>query len=158
MASAADTVVLALQPGAGDAVQALKAGVMEIADVFCLNKADHPQARGAAAQIRSMLEIGHELDPGSPVPEIVMTRGDNGEGVEALKTAVEAHRHHLVETGEMGRRRRASLKDFVISWATGRLEKEMEEKVGGEDASVMDSVYERRLDPIAASEKILRQA
>ena len=50
VASAADTVVLALQPGAGDSVQALKAGVMEVADVFCINKSDHPQARGARAK------------------------------------------------------------------------------------------------------------
>lgn len=158
VASAADTVVLALQPGAGDGVQALKAGVMEIADVFCVNKADHPQARGAAAQIRSMLEIGHELDPDAPMPEIVMTRGDNGEGVEALKEAVEAHRDRLVETGELGRRRRASLKDFVISWATRRLQKEMEERLKREEAGIMEKVYERALDPIAASEKILHHA
>lgn len=158
VASAADTVVLALQPGAGDAVQALKAGVMEIADVFCVNKADHPQARGAAAEIRSMLEIGHELDPEAPMPEIVMTRGDTGEGVEALKEAVEAHRDRLVETGELGRRRRASLKDFVISWATRRLQKEMEERLKREEAGIMEKVYERALDPIAASEKILHHA
>ena len=154
VASAADTVVLCLQPGAGDAVQALKAGVMEIADVFCANKADHPQARGAAAEIRSVLEIGHELDPDAPTPEIVMTRGDDGEGVEALRKAVEAHRDRLVETGEMERRRRASLRDFVISWATGRLEREMEEKLRGEYTGLTERVYERRLDPIAASKEM----
>ncbi|PLS87688.1 MAG: methylmalonyl Co-A mutase-associated GTPase MeaB [Actinobacteria bacterium] len=158
VASAADTVVLCLQPGAGDAVQALKAGVMEVADVFCINKADHPQARGTAAEVRSILEIGHELDPDAPVPPIVLTRGDTGEGVAELEKAIEAHRGHLIETGGMERRRRASLRDFVISWATGRLEKEMEERLRGEDADVMERVYERRLDPIAASGKILRQA
>ena len=53
VASAADTVVLCLQPGAGDAVQALKAGVMEIADVFCINKSDHPRANNTASEVRS---------------------------------------------------------------------------------------------------------
>jgi LAO/AO transport system kinase len=157
VASAADTVVLALQPGAGDAVQALKAGVMEIADVFCVNKADHPQSRGAAAEIRSMLEIGHELDPEAPMPEIVMTRGDTGEGVENLDKAIRAHRDRLVDTGRMERRKRASLRNLVISWATGRLQKEMEEKLRGNDASLMERVYERRLDPIAASEEIFNR-
>jgi len=79
VASAADTVVLALQPGAGDAVQALKAGVMEIADIFCINKADHPQAKGAANEVRSILEIGQELDPQPWFPPIIMTRGDTGD-------------------------------------------------------------------------------
>src|SRR5215217_7880443 len=74
VASAADTVVLCLQPGTGDSVQALKAGVMEIADVFCINKADNPQARNAASEVRSILEIGHELDPDPWFPPIVMTR------------------------------------------------------------------------------------
>ena len=55
--------MLALQPGTGDSVQALKAGVMEIADIFCINKADHPQAKGAANEVRSILDIGQELDP-----------------------------------------------------------------------------------------------
>ena len=86
VASAADTVVLCLQPGTGDSVQALKAGVMEIADVFCINKADNPQAKNAASEVRSILEIGHELDPDPWFPPIVMTRGDTGEGVRSLET------------------------------------------------------------------------
>ena len=67
---------------------------------------------------------------------------------------MEARRDRLVETGEMERRRRASLKDFVISWATGRLGREMEEKLGGEYAGLMERVHERRLDPIAASKEM----
>ena len=159
VASAADTVVLCLQPGAGDTVQALKAGVMEIADdVFCVNKADHPQARGAVAEIRSMLEIGHELASDAPMPEIVMTRGDSGEDARTLKKEIEAHQNRLVETGEMKRRKCASLKDFVISWATGRLQKDMEERLKREDQSLMQRVYERSVDPIAASEELFIQS
>jgi LAO/AO transport system kinase len=104
-----------------------------------------------------MLEIGHELDPEAPMPEIVMTRGDTGEGVETLDKAIRAHRDRLVDTGRMERRKRASLRNLVISWATGRLQKEMEEKLRGNDAGLMESVYERRLDPIAASEEIFNR-
>jgi LAO/AO transport system kinase len=157
VASAADTVVLALQPGAGDAVQALKAGVMEIADVFCINKADHPQAKGAASEVRSILDIGQELDPQPWFPPIIMTRGDTGEGVEELKETIEKHRSYLEESGKLEERRRASLKEFVISWAKERLEEEMQELLSREDNELMEKVYGRELDPISASEKIFRE-
>ena len=157
VASAADTVVLALQPGTGDAVQALKAGVMEIADVFCINKADHPQAKGAASEVRSILDIGQELDPQTWFPPIIMTRGDTGEGVEKLKETIEKHRSYLEESGKLEERRRASLKEFVISWAKERLEEEMQERLSREDNELMEKVYGRELDPISASEKIFRE-
>jgi LAO/AO transport system kinase len=157
VASAADTVVLALQPGAGDAVQALKAGVMEIADIFCINKADHPQAKGAANEVRSILDIGQELDPQPWFPPIIMTRGDSGEGVEELEATIEKHRSYLEESGKLEERRRASLKEFVISWAKERLEKEMQERLSREDDELMEKVYGRELDPISASEKIFRE-
>ena len=157
VASAADTVVLALQPGAGDAVQALKAGVMEIADIFCINKADHPQAKGAANEVRSILDIGHELDPQPWFPPIIMTRGDTGEGIEELRQTIEKHRSYLVESGRLEERRRASLEEFVISWAKDRLEKEMQQRLGSEGTGLMQRVYDREIDPISASEKLFRE-
>jgi len=157
VASAADTVVLCLQPGAGDAVQALKAGVMEIADIFCINKSDHPQANEAKAQVRSTLEIGHELDPDAPMPPIIMTRGDTGEGVEELKEAIEEHRVSLEESGELGERRRASQREFVVSWAMNKMQNEMQERLEKEDKEIMERVYNRELDPISASERIFEE-
>ncbi len=157
VASAADTVVLALQPGAGDAVQALKAGVMEIADVFCINKADHPRAHWAAGEVRSILEIGHELDPDPWFPPIVMTRGDTGMGVAELKETIHKHRSYLEESGKLEERRRAALKKFVVEWATDRLEKEMRGRLEREDTETMEKVYDRKLDPIAAAERIFRE-
>ena len=157
VASAADTVVLALQPGTGDAVQALKAGVMEIADIFCINKADHPQAKGAANEVRSILDIGQELDPQPWYPPIIMTRGDTGEGIEELEATIEKHRSYLEESGKLEERRRASLKEFVISWAKERLEEEMQERLSREDDELMEKVYGRELDPISASERIFRE-
>ncbi len=157
VASAADTVVLCLQPGAGDSVQALKAGVMEIADIFCMNKADHPQAKEAASEVRSMLEIGHELDPDAPMPPIVMTRGDNGEGVEELKEKIEEHREFLQESGRMEERRLAAVKDFVLSWATSKMEKALQERLKGEDDELMEKVRRREVDPISAAETLYKE-
>ena len=157
VASAADTVVLCLQPGTGDSVQALKAGVMEIADVFCINKADNPQAKNAASEVRSILEIGHELDPVPWFPPIVMSRGDTGEGVQELKDTIAKHRRFLEQDGRLGERRRAALRDFVISWATNRLEVEMHERLNREDTELVEKVYNRELDPISASEIIFKE-
>jgi GTPase len=157
VASAADTVVLCLQPGAGDAVQALKAGVMEIADVFCMNKSDNPQAKNAASEVRSILEIGQELDPDPWFPPIVMTRGDTGDGVQELKDTIQKHHDYLEEDGRLAERRRAAIKEFVVSWATNRLEKEMNERVNREDTEIIEKVYNRELDPISASETIFEE-
>ena len=157
VASAADTVVLCLQPGTGDAVQALKAGVMEIADIFCINKSDNPQAKNAASEVRSILEIGQELDPDPWFPPIVMTRGDTGEGVQELKDTIVKHRRFLEQDGRLGKRRRAALRDLVISWATNRLEIEMHERLNREDTELVEKVYNRELDPISASEIIFKE-
>ena len=157
VASAADTVVLCLQPGAGDAVQALKAGVMEIADIFCINKSDNPQAKNAASEVRSILEIGQELDPDPWFPPIVMTRGDTGEGVQELKDTIQKHRDFLEEKGRLAERRRAALRDFVVAWATNRLEREMQERLNREDTELVEKVYRRELDPISASETIFKE-
>ncbi len=157
VASAADTVVLCLQPGAGDSVQALKAGVMEIADIICINKADHPQAKGTASEVRSILEIGHELDPDAPTPPIVMTRGDNGEGVEELKQKIADHREFLQESGRMKERHLASIKEFILSWTTNKMEKEIQERLSREDAELMEKVRKRELDPISAAETLYKE-
>jgi LAO/AO transport system kinase len=157
VASAADTVVLALQPGAGDSVQALKAGVMEIADIICMNKADHPQAKNAASEVRSILQIGHELDPDAPTPPIIMTRGDHGEGVEELKEKIGEHREFLQETGRMKERHLASIREFILSWATNKIEKEMQDRLSKEDAELMEKVRKRELDPISAAETLYRE-
>lgn len=158
VASVADTVVLALQPGSGDAVQALKAGVMEVADVLCVNKADHPQAKAAAREARQTLEIGHELDPETPLPEIVMTRGDSGEGVDELRTAIDGHRDRLAHSGRLEQRRMASIKEFMLSWTRAKLEDQIRLRLDRRDEELVGKVYRRELDPISAAEILYREA
>src|SRR5215213_2821670 len=157
VASAADTVVLCLQPGAGDSVQALKAGVMEIADIICMNKADHPQAKNAASEVRSILQIGHELDPDALTPPIVMTRGDNGEGVEELEEKIREHRGFLQKSGKMKERHLASIREFILSWAANKMEKEMQDRLSKDDAELMERVRKRELDPISAAERLYNE-
>src|SRR6185437_7862370 len=106
VASVADTVVLVLQPGSGDSIQALKAGVMEIPDVIVINKADHPATRTMRSEIRSILSLGEKREW---KPPIVETEAINGTGVPELWEAVLEHRAHLEKDGGLDARRRESV-------------------------------------------------
>jgi LAO/AO transport system kinase len=78
-------------------------------------------------------------------------------GVEELKETIHKHRSYLEVSGKLAERRRASMREFVVSWATNRLEKEMHERLGREDTELMERVYDRELDPISASERIFKE-
>jgi len=104
----ADTTLLVLTPGQGDGVQAFKAGIMEIADVFAINKADQPGAGRLKREIKAALELT-TWGEGAWRPPIVETTASEGRGVEALFEALEAHRAHLESSEELaaGRQKRA---------------------------------------------------
>ncbi len=102
--SAADTVLVVLTPGWGDGVQAAKAGILEIGDVFIVNKADRPGVRDTVADLRSMLALGGELDWEPPILE---TTASSGVGIAEVWEAIEGHRSYLGDAGlEIGRRAR----------------------------------------------------
>ncbi|MCB0325505.1 MAG: hypothetical protein KDD69_18110, partial [Bdellovibrionales bacterium] len=105
----ADTVVVVLVPGLGDSVQALKAGLMEIADVFAINKADYPGADRLQKEIVQMLSLGGTRRR----PTIVQTIADKGDGIEGLLAATEAHRLWAIESGAREARRDQFLKNMV---------------------------------------------
>ena len=100
----ADTIVLVLMPGSGDSVQALKAGVMEIPDVIVVNKADHPLTDTMVREIRGVLALGPATDWKVP---ILKTEAAEGEGVEELAEAIDAHRAHIEAAGTLEERRGA---------------------------------------------------
>jgi LAO/AO transport system kinase len=107
----ADTIVVVLAPGWGDGVQAEKAGVLEVADVFAVNKSDRPGADEARAHLERMLDLGPAPAEGDDGwrPPVVATVASTGEGVEELCDAVGRHRAWLVEGGRRGHRRAAHL-------------------------------------------------
>src|ERR671922_276781 len=104
VAGLADTTLVALAPGFGDAVQVAKAGILEVADVFVVNKADRDGAEVVARDLRQMLHLGEARPWQVPV---VMTVAERGDGVQKLDEAIAAHRDHLEAAGELERRRRA---------------------------------------------------
>jgi GTPase len=150
----ADVVVLALMPGAGDAVQALKAGIMEIPDVIVVNKADHPGADAMLAEVRSV--VGLEPDPARR-PAVLSTSAVSGEGVAALWDEVLARRALLEERGALSGRRRRNLADDVVSLAAGRLRRRLEQLLV-DDASMgalVEAVQRREVDPLTAVARLV---
>jgi len=152
----ADTVVLALMPGSGDSIQALKAGVMEIPDVIVVNKSDHPLTDTMIREVRGVLSLGPQ--EGWRVP-IIKTEASRGEGIEELWQAMKDHRAHIESEGTLAERRRRNLMNEVLALAAGRLRRKLEAEVN-EDPEVqrlLDEVVARRLDPASAATKLLER-
>ena len=136
----ADTIVLALMPGSGDSIQALKAGVMEIPDVIVVNKADHPLADTMMREVRSVLSLGPQGDWKVPV---VRTEAATGEGVTDLLERVDAHGRHIADTGSLAERRARNLRAEVLGIAAARLRREAR-RPGVERPRVGGAARERR--------------
>jgi LAO/AO transport system kinase len=146
----ADTVVVVLAPGAGDEVQALKAGIMEIADVFALNKADRPGAAELRRHVRGML---HTRERGGWRPPVVETVASEGRGIAELAEAVAAHCDQL--TGGGGEvRLRGSARAEALRVARSLFDAAVEAEATAVDAAAGDAVAEleagRRLAAAAA--------
>jgi LAO/AO transport system kinase len=150
----ADTTVLALMPGSGDAIQALKAGIMEIPDVIVVNKRDHPAARTMVTEVRSILQIERERDW---KPPIVLTEATSGEGIDELWEKIEEHRAHLTDNGLLAERRAEKLAGEVFAVASARAKTHLELAVAGDPElqRLLDEVKSRRLDPLSAVQEIL---
>jgi LAO/AO transport system kinase len=151
----ADTVCLVLVPGMGDDVQIMKAGIMEIADVFIVNKADRDGADKVVADVRMMLDISPRVDWRPPV---VKTCAERGEGVGDAVKAIDSHWYHLMSSQE-GRQRRISR---IESQVEGILRREIAAMVNRvwedrKDHGVLEELLERRTDPYSLAEEILDQ-
>lgn len=117
---AADTTVLVLTPGAGDGVQAFKAGIMEIADVICLNKADLPGVRRLAQEVRSALDLAHP-EPGAWRTPIVQTVATTASGVADLLAKLETHREWLLAADRLAAKRRGRVRAEIMAVLDARL-------------------------------------
>ena len=152
----ADTIVLALMPGSGDSIQALKAGVMEIPDVIVVNKADHPLADTMIREVRAVLALGPERSWRVPV---VRTEAANGAGVADLVETIAEHRSHIEEEGTLHERRARNLRAEVLGIAAARMRRELEGRADRDPewAALLDSVVRRQTDPATAARKLLQQ-
>jgi LAO/AO transport system kinase len=155
IASAADTTVVVVTPGWGDAMQASKAGLLEVADVFVINKADRPGVREARRDLEQMLDLAR---PGAWRPEIVETTATGGEGVAELWRAVARHRDHLVGSGQLAVRRSDRVAQELRRVLLARTEVKVDELVAGEEfTSAVKALAAGELDPYQAAESLLAE-
>jgi LAO/AO transport system kinase len=153
IASAADTTAVVVTPGWGDSMQANKAGLLEVADVFVINKADRPGVREARRDLEQMLDLSR---PGSWRPEIVETTASSGEGIDALWHAVARHRAHLESSGELTTRRAERLAQELRRVLLARAEARIAEVAAGEEfATAVKALAAGEHDPYEAADRLL---
>jgi LAO/AO transport system kinase len=156
IAGAADTTVVVVNPGWGDAVQANKAGLMEVADVFVINKADRAGAEDTRRDLESMLDLsGHR--PWRP--PVLQTVASDGAGLDELWAAIGRHRAHVEGCGELTRRREQRQDDELRRIVREELEQRARQVEGGARyVEIREQVRSRRLDPWAAAAAVLADA
>lgn len=152
----ADTTVVVLTPGAGDSIQSIKAGIMEIADVFAINKSDMPGADRVASETEMMLDLQDDHVKWRP-PVVKTSTIHSGEGVDNLLAAVEKHRNHLTEKGTFLQRRQERAKNEaldIVNYQWQRLVKQ-QMNLPGRVNQLLEKVASRETDPYTASASIL---
>jgi LAO/AO transport system kinase len=153
---AADTVVVITVPGLGDAVQTLKAGLLEIADIFVVNMADRPGADRTAAELRAMQSLAPR-DAGWVVP-IVQTVATEPRGIDELWAAINRHREYLDQSGEGARRREQRREEETLELVQQALRARLETRLRAEPnlGRALEQAARGELTPREAAERIVR--
>ena len=158
VAGLADTSVVLLAPGMGDGIQAAKAGILEIGDVFVVNKADRDGADATVRDLRHMISLGDRTEPGLWRPPVVKTVAAQKTGIDEVMEALDKHRAFIEENGELVRRRerRAAVEIETIALATLR---SRFDHLGGHHGvmALAREVIAGRTDPYAAADRLLAQ-
>jgi LAO/AO transport system kinase len=159
VASLADTTLVLVAPGMGDAIQAAKAGILEVADVFVVNKADREGADATARDLRHMLSLGERRGPQDWQPPVVRTVAVRGEGVDEVVEAVDRHHAWLETSGRLDARRRLRAADEIEALAVTALRQRFD---GLRDGAILDELAGRvvagELDPYAAADRLIAGA
>ncbi len=156
IAGKADTTVVVLNPGWGDSVQANKAGLMEIADIFVINKADRKGVEETRRDVEQMLELS-DLAHDAWRPPIIATVGNTGEGVPGLWDAIGEHRAVIEASGELTQRRQFRLREELREIVARRLEQRAREICTGDRwDTLQQGVLDRTIDPWSAADEMLR--
>ena len=151
----ADTVMVLLAPGMGDGIQAAKAGILEIGDLFVVNKADRDGADSTAREIRHMISLGQGTS-GSWNPPVLLTVASRGEGIDPVVEAIDEHRVWAESTGAWVTRRRRRASDEVEAIALARVRERFEGGLAGDSlTSLADEVAAGRVDPYTAADRLL---
>lgn len=156
IAQTADTTILVLMPGSGDDIQAIKSGIMEIGDIFVVNKGDLPGANKSASEIIASLELSHL--PTKWCPPVLVAISESGEGVDKVWESVKDHGSFLKDSGLIESRRtakaRAELAEIVADMARQRLDQSLESS--GDMRDTLSDVVALKIDPHTAAGTILK--
>jgi len=156
IAGKADTTVVVLNPGWGDSVQANKAGLMEIADIFVINKADRKGVEETRRDVEQMLELS-DLPHEAWRPPIIATIGNTGEGVSEMWDAILEHRSIIESTGELKKRRDFRLSEELREIVARRLELRAREITSGDRWDALQAqVLDHAVDPWTAADEMLK--
>jgi LAO/AO transport system kinase len=155
IASLADSTLVIVAPGMGDSVQAAKAGILEIADIFVVNKSDRPGAQEAIRDLRTMLAMAHYPD-GAWKPPIVATTAATGDGIDDLVDRLDAHAKWLVESGERDRSRLAWARQEISALALAELQQRIGALPGEARLEELAAqVAAGKLDPYSAADDLI---
>jgi LAO/AO transport system kinase len=155
IAALADSTLVIVAPGMGDSIQAAKAGILEIADIFVVNKSDRPGAQEAIRDLRTMLAMAR-YGAGDWKPPIVSTTAATGEGIDDLVGRLAAHGAWLGESGELGRRRLARAREEVSAIAVAALRERLGALPGESQLEELAGhVASGELDPYTAADKLI---
>ncbi|MFJ2768028.1 methylmalonyl Co-A mutase-associated GTPase MeaB [Streptomyces sp. NPDC087300] len=156
IASQADTSVVLLAPGMGDGIQAAKAGILEIGDVYVVNKADRDGADATARELNHMLGLGESRGPGDWRPPIVKTVAARAEGIDEVVEALEKHRAWMEERGVLAERRAARAAREVEAIAVTALRERIGSLHGDRRLSALaERIVAGELDPYAAADELV---
>lgn len=151
-----DTTLMVMVPGLGDDIQAIKAGVMEIGDVFAVNKSDRDGATRTAREIDMMLDFNKNLDWRPPVKMVIASEN---QGVDELLKSLEAHRAHLETTGQLQIRRKRNIKSELVEMIKEKIEHSILDNSHNEEMleKFSNEVLERQSDPFSAVDYLFEQ-
>lgn len=154
IAQTADTTVLVLMPGSGDDIQAIKSGIMEIGDVFVVNKGDMPGANKTASEIIASLELSSKGAQWKP--PVHVTNAEVNEGVSAVWTSIKKHHQFLSDTGSLKERRKhklqTELSELVADIARKNLQESLE--TSPHVQNLLEQLCEQKIDPHTAAESV----
>lgn len=154
IAGIADTTLVLLAPGMGDGIQAAKAGILEIGDIFVINKADRDGANSTRRELRTMIGMRTDNESAGWTPPIVLTVATKGEGTDEVADEIERHYAYLTESGELTRRRVARARREIEALALASVRRQLGEYSAGAEELAAE-VAAGALDPFAAASRLL---
>jgi LAO/AO transport system kinase len=159
IAKFAHTLVVVTMPGGGDEIQSIKAGILEVGDIFVVNKADYPETYRTIAELKFMLELGRDRKKDGWEEPVLQTCAIKNEGIDELLHKIQEHRQYLVETGQLQRKRANRLRAELVKIINRRIAEAVNEAIGegGEHHDLVDKVaLTGEIDPYSAADVIIR--